>query len=345
MTRSTTATDWNALITAAVTDPDAARSNRKITSLHYRLSLALCAVTGSAAGANFHTWAVWGSNKAGESIRREGLARAKRDAALAGGGIGFALGFLLAGWFGGFAAAVALAAVGVLFVRHGEKRAARLILAGNRLVIDEIGRVTARFVATFRGDRKPDEAKLQRFLATIDTDPRVVPSGRLLLRQAFAHYYLARFAATRPARQEAACLANCLAVYHEHLRLQPYIAGALPWGLRRYATARFMQFRIGRLSLNVTANLANAANEPALGVDPVAWNLLFGPNGVAQRPGTAARDWSDLNQRMDFVTALFRTFHNDAEVFANPEAANGWRGPKPVIRTSDLRFGSLVLAR
>jgi len=336
MNRSTNSNDWNARITEAVTDSDAARSNRKITNLHFELGRALRSFTGSGAGANFHAWAVWGSSKAGESIRCEGLGRAKRDAAIAGSIVGFAIGGLVAGWIGGVFLAIVLATAGLLFVRRGERRATRLVLAGNRLVLDEIGRVTARFVEAFQRDRKRDEAKLNRFLATIDAP---------LLKQAFSHYYFARFAATVPARQEAACLANCLAVYHEHVRLQPYIAGALPWGLRRYATARFMGFRVGELKLEVTEPLAHGSTTAPAGVDPAAWNLLFGPSGVAQRPGAAARDWSNIHQRMNFVTALFRTLHADAEVFADPNGVQfrlAATGRNPVSRDAKSAERSAV---
>src|ERR1044072_4703319 len=62
---------WDAGIDTAVGEPDPALRNLRITLAHQELSLALCEVTGEAAAANFHTWAVWGSTKAGRTIRQE----------------------------------------------------------------------------------------------------------------------------------------------------------------------------------------------------------------------------------------------------------------------------------
>lgn len=74
-------TYWRQQISEAVETPDPALSNRMITLVHYRLSQVLQSVTGPDSGANFHTWAVWGSRKAGVTIstRRLGRSTAKRD--------------------------------------------------------------------------------------------------------------------------------------------------------------------------------------------------------------------------------------------------------------------------
>src|SRR5689334_4479038 len=86
------AAHWEREIAAAVGESDAALSNRKITLVHYRLSKILQAVTGADAGANFHTWAVWGSRKAGVTIRQEDLGKALRDATVVSGAVGFVVG-------------------------------------------------------------------------------------------------------------------------------------------------------------------------------------------------------------------------------------------------------------
>ena len=48
----------------------------------------LQAVTGPDAGANFHTWAVWGSRKAGVTIRQEDLGEALKNATVVSGIVG-----------------------------------------------------------------------------------------------------------------------------------------------------------------------------------------------------------------------------------------------------------------
>jgi len=50
-----------------------------ITRLHFFLSTALREVVGPEAGANFHSWAVWGSRKAGVTIRQEDKDQASRE--------------------------------------------------------------------------------------------------------------------------------------------------------------------------------------------------------------------------------------------------------------------------
>jgi hypothetical protein len=60
---------WKRLIEEAIQEPDRALSNLKVTQAHHLLSHALRDVVGAEGGANFHTWAVWGSRKAGVTIR------------------------------------------------------------------------------------------------------------------------------------------------------------------------------------------------------------------------------------------------------------------------------------
>ena len=67
-------------IDQAVSLKEPAECNRAITECHYQLSQALRRITGPDAGANFHSWAVWGSKKAGVTIRQEDLDQAKDDA-------------------------------------------------------------------------------------------------------------------------------------------------------------------------------------------------------------------------------------------------------------------------
>jgi len=56
-------------IQLALREPDPVLANLKITRCHYLLAQALERALGPGAGANFHSWAVWGSRKAGVTIR------------------------------------------------------------------------------------------------------------------------------------------------------------------------------------------------------------------------------------------------------------------------------------
>ena len=88
---------WEREIAEAVETSDPSLSNRRITLVHYKLSQVLHAVTGTDAGANFHTWAVWGSRKAGVTIRQEDLDEALRNATVVAGIVGLLVG-LAASW-------------------------------------------------------------------------------------------------------------------------------------------------------------------------------------------------------------------------------------------------------
>ena len=87
---------------------------------------------------------------------------------------------------------------------------------------------------------------------------------------------------------------NCEIVYHEHIRLEPYIRGAMPFILRRWATQSLMTYEIGERVLTVCQDLPGIPTP------------------------TAARNWAKIEERMRYVFALFRKFHNAPEVFSTP---------------------------
>jgi hypothetical protein len=331
---------WQRAIREAVDDPDPVLGNLKITRCHYLLSRALGDVLGPDAGANFHSWAVWGSRKAGVTIRQEDLDQARRDGTVAGGVagtvVGLALGWLLLAWVG-WPVAPALAvfggACGALtgraIIARSRRVSARLILEGNRTVLADIGTLTARFVARCHDQSNPDPGALAEFLAGVRPGPAAA-GGQDLLRRAFALYFAARFAPDAAARQEATYLANCLAVYHEHVRLEPYIRGSMPWIVRRCVTKRLLQFDIGPARLAVAhdvpplAGLAVPASLAALtNRDAVAF--LAATVGCAPGDGTGvgARDWTKIRERMRYVFQLFRLRHLDPGVLGPPYGPDG----------------------
>src|SRR5450755_704885 len=90
----TTSERWIGAIEDACNEPDSARSNRRITRLHYLLSEALANELGRESGPNFHSWAVWGSRKAGVTIRQEDLDSAIGNATVTAGLVGSVAGAL-----------------------------------------------------------------------------------------------------------------------------------------------------------------------------------------------------------------------------------------------------------
>lgn len=329
---------WAREIAEAIETSDASLSNRRITLVHYRLSQVLHAVTGTDAGANFHTWAVWGSRKAGVTIRQEDLGEALRNATVVSGIVGLLVGLGMSGlsiafWLTGLPWILVLpsALLGMFFggltgrwiATYSRREAARLVLKGNRIVLEDIGKQTARFVAIFHDKSEADPKSLDAFLAELRPG-ETASGGQDLLRQAFTNYYTARYTQDTKQKHEAAYFANCLAVLHEHIRLEPYIKRSMPYIIRKCATKRLMQFDIGKVKLRVSEEVPTLAGVPfpeslhSLSSLELS-NFLNGENGWGGDLVTApARDWTKIRERMRYIVQLFRVMHLDQSVFSEP---------------------------
>ncbi|MDO7846891.1 hypothetical protein Q5H92_11025 [Hymenobacter sp. M29] len=322
-------------IEAAVREPDPVLANLLITRCHYLLSQALQRALGPGAGANFHSWAVWGSRKAGVTIRQEDLDDARRDGTIVGGivgalvgvGCGWLLRFPL-WWEPGAAVlgAVCGIAVGRLIISHSRRRSASLVLAGNRTVLEDIGLQTVRFLRWLAQAAPSQPTDAAEFVAALQPGA-VGQQNQELLRQAFAQYYRARIAKSMAEREQATYFGNCFAVWHEHVRLEPYIQGAMPLIIRRCVTQRLLQFDIGSVRLAVAQDVpandsAAALALPQSSQSEQALDLLHQGSGNAQSgaafKGTAAGDWTRIRERMRYVFALFQAFHTEPQVFSSP---------------------------
>lgn len=331
---------WDALITQAIETPDPVLSNFRITHAHYLLSSALLEAVGREAGANFHSWAVWGSRKAGITIRKEDKDQASRDAmivaGIAGGLVGALVGWLISSateWSAITALSVWIpfgivtgGYCGRLLAAYTRNAASRLILEGNRTVLDDIGRVTARYLAYADANPQPDDSAFGEFLAQFRPEP-TDQGGQDLLRRAFKQYEAARRSSDAKVRHEANYFANCLAVLHEHIRLQPYISRSLPLLIRKCVTERLMTYSVGRKQLAVHEDvppLDTAPFPPTLAdmQNDDLKQFLEGPSGWDPGKGTLkntrARDWTDIHERMGYIVNLFRTRHLDENVTASP---------------------------
>ncbi len=304
----TTAERWITAIEEACSEPDPARCNRKITLLHYSLSEALAASLGRDGGPSFHTWAVWGSRKAGVTIRQEDLgsavANATKTAIIAGTFIGGGVGMFAGRWLGwqagygvGLGAAIGAFSGGCLgrWIAIGSRAsAATLVLDGNREVIRDIGVQSARFLELI--ENGSTEAGREAFFAGLRAGP-TEQRGQDRLLTAFRSYLVAFDADDLASKRAAMIGGNCEIVYHEHIRLEPFIRGAMPLVVRRCATQRLMTFEIGDRVLTVGEDIPG----------------VTGP--------TAARNWANIEERMRYVFALFAKFHNAPEVFSAPYPA------------------------
>ena len=329
---------WEREIAEAIETSDPSLSNRRITLVHYRLSQVLQAVTGTDAGANFHTWAVWGSRKAGVTIRQEDLSEAIRNATVVAGIVGLIVGLVVSWmsiklWLTGLHWSIILlsalvgmscgALVGRWIAIYSRREAARLILEGNRIVLEDIGKQTARFVALFHDKHEEDARALDAFLAELRPG-ETASGGQDLLRQAFTQYYTARYAKDLKQKHEAAYFANCLAVLHEHIRLEPYIKKSMPYIIRKCATKRLMQFDVGTVCLTVSEEVPPLDGVPFPDSlhDLSSRELSDFLNGAHGWGGdlvnSPARDWTNIRERMRYIVQLFRVMHLEQSVFSEP---------------------------
>lgn len=332
-----TEADWNALISEAIETADPVLSNLRITRVHYLLSCALQEVIGPDAGANFHTWAVWGSRKAGITIRQEDRDQASRDATIVAGIVGGLVGVGV-GWFFAWLASWSLAwsivswvlsgvavggASGYLLAGYTRTEASRLILEGNRIVLDDIGRATARYLACVS---RVNNSALDDFLAGFRKGP-TEQGGQDLLRTAFEQYEKSRRSSEAKVRHESNYFANCLAVLHEHIRLQPYISRSLPFLIRRCVTERLMTYSVGQQMLSVHEDvppLSDVSFPPTLtSLDSAELReFLEGHQGWDRGRGslanTRAKDWTRIRERMGYIVNLFRTRHLQPDLAMSP---------------------------
>lgn len=321
-----------ARLAGALVEPDAARSNREITALHHDLGRALGAVLGGECGANFHSWAVWGSRKAGVTIRQEDLERALLDATVVAGSVGAlvgaggasALGWPALGILGGLLLGLGCGAwAGRALARWSRRRASQLILHGNRTVLEDIGSQTIAYLRAIHAGA-PDA--MAAFRASFRPG-RTEEGGQDLLAEAFERYESARTERDPARRCEDTYFANCLAVLHEHIRLDPLIRSSMPFIVRKCVTQRLMTYDVGRSVYSVREDA------PAFGAtpfppeltelrDPRVQSFLFGERGFGLHldslQGTRARDWTRLEERMRYVFQLFRAKHTDPEVCSLP---------------------------
>uniref|UniRef100_A0A831U3E3 Uncharacterized protein n=1 Tax=Geobacter metallireducens TaxID=28232 RepID=A0A831U3E3_GEOME len=210
---------------AALADP--VIRNLQITQCYHELSAVHAARCSP--GANWCTFATWASRQAGQTIRKEDLARALARLTGSGSLAERAARRLavVARRFGSRLQADEILKI-VWELADPEAALARMSAAvarGNRKVFEEIAREFARFFAVCLNDAAFDAARIEEFRGALrDGEP---PEGQGYLRRAFTHYYGALFTADANERAELLFMANIEVGFHEQTRLQPEIAAAL----------------------------------------------------------------------------------------------------------------------
>ena len=206
--------------------PDPAMRNLQITLCYHRLGLALAERTGREA--NWCVFATWASKQAGQTIRKEDLARSL-EAALGDADRIRAVEKFIAG----------VRRIGVrlktrklvellwqaLDPEGAFTHSSEAVARGNLKVFAEIAHEFARFYTACLPAERFDGGSLNAFLDGLRSGPP--PDGQDHLRKAFRCYYEALFATDPAGRSQFLFLANLLVGLHEQTRLQPEIVEAL----------------------------------------------------------------------------------------------------------------------
>lgn len=206
---------------------DAVLRNLQITQCYHELSSALATRTGT--HANWCTFATWASRQAGQTIRKEDLARAlEHTLTTTPATLQAAANVVTFAQPAGIQQDTAVIHQSVwqaLNPNAAIERASAAVARGNQKVFAEIGHEFARFVFTCLNDLTYDANTIARFCAAFR--PGDPPEGQRYLHQAFSRYYQAFFERESKTRAELMLLANIEIGLHEQTRLQPEIAAAL----------------------------------------------------------------------------------------------------------------------
>jgi len=205
---------------AALRDPVV--RNLQITQCYFELSAALRQAVGP--GANWCTFATWASKQAGQTIRKEDLARTL-EAKLKYGPAAAPLPSSAMGGEPAPAQALPADIWQVLDPTAPFTRASEAVARGNLKVFAEIAREVARFLADCLTASTHDMQALENFCAALR--PGDPPTGQHYLHRAFTHYFLARAETDATRRAQWMLLANLEIGFHEQTRLQPEIVAAM----------------------------------------------------------------------------------------------------------------------
>lgn len=208
--------------------PDPIVRNLRITQAYHDISAAFAALTGP--GANWCAFATWASRQAGQSIRREDLARAferlLRDAPEAEARAGAVLeaGAAINGAQPRNLGGAVEALWNAVNPAAAFERTSDAVARGNLKVFEEIGAAFARFLALF-AQGWPAEDAFGAFFASLR--PGEPPDGQRYLADAFARYREALRTEDAQRRGQLLLLANLEIGFHEQTRLQPEILEAM----------------------------------------------------------------------------------------------------------------------
>ncbi|WP_433179679.1 hypothetical protein [Actinoallomurus sp. CA-150999] len=317
---------------AAITDP--VLRNLRITQAYHDLSIEMAELLGPD-NVSWCCFGTWASRTAGRFIRGEGIPRMVR-------------------LMTAFAQRVPerIQTVGPQLVARAVRQVGDNVAIGNRMVFQDLGLLYAQLIQEYTGASDPtaQDHALERCVAAVGTDA-TGQGGRELLIAAVHSYHAAMRARDAAERAEHVLLANLRVGLHEQIRLQETITEALVpvqvsplaspllrkrltqlW--RTMATAHLMDLRmpapdfrqtrrltiqhlgadLGRATLAATfpPGLTHLSN---IELKALLYDIDRTPNTVL---GSAADDWVELGDRMNFIADLFRSWQQDQSLFQQP---------------------------
>jgi hypothetical protein len=331
---------WSRQISAAVAERDERLSNLRVTAVHHQLSEAMRLLLGPDSGANFHSWAVWGSMKAGVTIRRKDFQQAFRNGVFDRSRLGRSGGRLLARLCGDpvpgrpRSPALGMERLGVALGRRlvtplaerARARARTALRAANRSLLAVTGGHTARFLEAFHAAADPEPQRLRAYLAGFRPGPPR-RGGEDALRAAYRRYHESLFEADPGRRRALTYFANVLIISWEMTLLQPYFHRAVPRGPAAVVMPFFSTYEIGPRRLDMRQDVPRADGPAA----PVSLRTSAGGDletflvrsvgrrGVRGRlGGTRLRPLIDPRRRLRYLFALTRVLHGDPAVLETP---------------------------
>jgi len=206
-------------VQAVIGNPDPVRRNLQITQSYHELTVAFEDFFGPADRV-WCAYATWASKQAGRFIRNEEVPRRLRRF----------LGLEDAWWQRWLSPAGWLrSSVFLAYVHCTVEDVSAHVGEGNRIVYEKLAPLYADLLASLRADRRPDAAAIERFLERVGHDPT---TGETLV-QAFRAYFAAAAEDDPGVSAQLVFLGNALVGWHEQLRLQEAVDGALRAPIRR----------------------------------------------------------------------------------------------------------------
>ncbi|CAM3616182.1 hypothetical protein G4177_23650 [Corallococcus sp. ZKHCc1 1396] len=204
---------------------DGVLRNLHITHTYHVLGVSLSGVLGERDVA----WcgvATWASKTAGTFIRKDVMPALLRDLLARADGILRTLAGVQLQLLGAWGVSAGVSSVLSRVVEPLMDAVAKQVALGNHIVFQELGPLYVTMLEDFSGPDATSPAALERVLSRLRPGP-VEAGGQDLLIQAVRAYQDALRTTHRKARTERVFLANALVGYHEQVRLQEPVLGAM----------------------------------------------------------------------------------------------------------------------